>query len=691
LSFRILLIVGSLVVCLALFAGCAGDFEDSADDDTDVGNEPGDDDDDDDNNDDDNNDDNDDDNDDTTPPGCQSGEFFGFDLNPEARQTPFPSVLFTEPAADSPTGVRLNLGDHVTTFLEDGWQYSKWVLRRPLNELAGFSVSMPLWFPVTVRPDTSWANDEGEPSAGDPFFCAALMPEGHPEHGRVRSIGFEFVDELGVLAVRSQFALSEETTYACVATTALTTKKGECYERPPHLEYLLAGEPDPADPDFALLEPERLKLAPYVAALAAQYGVAADEIVALTVFPTQSITHDLLSIGEQLSELAATNPPTTTGEWTRTSGGDTNLDSVWDVEYDSVGWLHRGSFAYDAAGDPRVGDAMPIVARLSVPLATEAHPGPFPVVIYAHGINADRNQGHRFANTLAEQGIAMIAIDFMFHGARESIPEWVPENLEEVWRDLQFFNITAPDGVRDTFRQDVADLMWLRHLVENLDTLDLAPAATGGDGAPDLDTTRVFFASMSLGSMHGAILAPMEPGIDTFFFNAGAVNLERIALDGWYGNGIALVLQIADLFVDAPLYEDFVMQAQMLFTVLDPADGYAYAPYLFERPLVDRPVEDLNVLHQMASYDNTLGGPGCAEMARSFGLTQIEPFVFAIPGLPQAEAPFVGPASFQFRTYDHPFLLKPDNVFFAAAHEQGAVFFTTAYENGAATVINPLE
>jgi len=189
--------------------------------------------------------------------------------------------------------------------------------------------------------------------------------------------------------------------------------------------------------------------------------------------------------------------------------------------------------------------------------------------------------------------------------------------------------------------------------------------------------------------MQGGILAAMEPDLDAYLLNVGASDFRSIALEGEIGDILATVFWILDLIVPVPLQDDINISFELFRNMIDAGDPYSYARYVLDEPVVgDGP--RTNILHQMAAYDETLGGVASAKMAWSMNLTQLSPYVFIIDELTVADTPFNGPASFQFDT-DYHNLLVSNNELFDAAHLQAGTFLRTAYETGVGTIINPLE
>lgn len=619
---------------------------------------------------------------------CHSGAYLTFDLTEDERNVPFPSYVFTEEDTSSPTGRRLNVRGHVTTYLDSFIKDN--LILKAMNELDGFGMSAPVLFPVGAAPSKWHFPDADEPGADDAVFCIVLEDENHPHYGEFWPLDVWYLRDVDLIRIEQRMPFLQNTTYACVVSNALRTEDGDCYEKPDHLRYVMQSESDADHPEYELLEPYRQLLAPYFQRLFDQCALTEQDIVGATFFHTQWAAHDLLSIREQLEETALTDPPQV-DEWVRLDQTQPNVDSIWEGGYDSINWQHRGVFVHDEAGIPQSTGFTPVMARLTLPeKGVNGYEPPYPVVIYGHGVADDRAQSAKLAQTLAAEGFATVAIDWVWHGDRQGWIQYLPDWLIPTARTFMLINVIQPLKMRDNLRQGVADTIWLKHLIRELDELDLQPYLSGGDGIPDLDTEHIYFAGMSLGSLHGEVLAALEPDIRTYLFNVGAADWVTIGLEGSIGHIIMLVLKAIDWITPLTTESDVRIAMDLWHTIVDGGDPYGYGIHIIREPLVEGATEPTNILQQMAAFDDTLGGPGSAQLSRSVGLTQLRPIVWPIPDVPQADAPFEGPAVFQYDTSHHAFLLS-NNEFYDAVHLQAAVFFRTAHDDGTATIINPLE
>ncbi len=672
LHFVVCLLIAVLVLCLA---SCGDDDPSTGSGQADSGdddqiNDDLDDDADDDASDDDLNDDADDD--DTSEPGCQSGVFFNFDLSDGQRNIPYPSDLLK--ADDG----KLDLNGQVVAYLDDILRYTPF-FREALNTLDGFGLSTPIWFPATAAPDEQQLPDFTEPSASDAVFCLVVGDEANSHYGQYWPLDVEWVEKSGFISVRPHWPFAEKTIYACVATDRLSTASGDCYERPAHLRYILSEQAGDADPRAPDLETARLKSAPFVDDLIEQTGLSRNEIIGLSIFTTQSVTSDMLSIRDQLDDMAISDPPQVR-DWQLVEAPGGDIDSIWQGRYDTIGWRRDGIFVRDENGDPVPGEPEEIPIRLSLPPpGAGEYEQPYPVVIFGHGNGSDLDESREIAEVLCPRGFAVAAINWAWHGERG-------RGLDDVLRMLLFFNVLSPRHFRDNIRQGVADTLWLKHVIRQLGDLDFSPQAGGGDGAPDLDTDHLLIFGQSLGGIHDGIVVTLEPDFDAGILYVPAADLRATGLESDTGAQIITILDLIEMLTPLNVKKDILVALDLLFAVLDPADPYAWGRYLLREPLFGQNSQT-NILEMMAAYDDTIGAPGSAQMARGFGLTQLQPVVWAIDDLTLAGMPFSGPAVFQYDTDDHGFFEEYNDIG-VASHRQAAHFFRSAVETGAATIID---
>jgi hypothetical protein len=271
----------------------------------------------------------------------------------------------------------------------------------------------------------------------------------------------------------------------------------------------------------------------------------------------------------------------------------------------------------------------------------------YPVVIFGHGFGDSRFGGPTaVAPTLARAGLATIAINAVGHGFG---PESSVTITGRDGRATTLFTggrsidvngdgvIQANEGcalvtpvayaTRDCFRQTVVDLMQLVRAIRLGLDLD-------GDGRPDLDPARIYYAGQSLGAIYGTILTAVEPNIRAAALNVGGGSMVDIAR--WSPSYLDLTTEMLALRVPPLLNkgnsynEDYVLPDQPVKTVTVPGalaiqdvlerlewlgmqgDPLAFAPHL--KPS-GRPV-----LMQFARGDQTVPNPANSNLVRAAGL-----------------------------------------------------------------------
>lgn len=158
------------------------------------------------------------------------------------------------------------------------------------------------------------------------------------------------------------------------------------------------------------------------------------------------------------------------------------------IPYDALGDIYTGYFQSPlfATGGAQTDS---VTFRLVVP----AGPGPYPVVLFQHGITSSKNAALPLANSLASAGYATLAIDAPFHGDR------TPEGGES---GDGFLTVNLLQS-RANFYQAAVDLWETVDVFNNGIDLD-------GNQTSDLDGSRMQFIGHSLGSIIGSVFLSQE-------------------------------------------------------------------------------------------------------------------------------------------------------------------------------------
>jgi dienelactone hydrolase len=375
--------------------------------------------------------------------------------------------------------------------------------------------------------------------------------------------------------------------------------------------------------------------------------------------------------------------------------------------------------------------------------------GGWPVAIFGHGVGGSKQGGGggigggaslAVAASLAEQGIATIAINVVGHGfgplstltVRPSAGapltfleggRGMDQDGDGIIANNEGISAAAPRSIirdRDGQRQTVADLMQLVRVIE-------VGVDADGNGAADLDPSRIYYLGQSLGGIYGTSFLAVEPSVHVGVLNVagglggnnrlspvfraavgaslaartpsllnapGVTSLDGVSVLGQrfdenmpLRDGVPLVVRLADgseRVIQSPVINTVpgAMPIQEVIErtewVSQSGNPVAYAPHIRTTPLAGVPAK--SVIYQFAKGDQIVPNPATTALLRAGDLA--DRATFYRHDLAFAENPLLP-------TNPHGFLATLDIPAFRAitrgAQEQIATFFAT---DGAA-VIHP--
>jgi hypothetical protein len=483
-----------------------------------------------------------------------------------------------------------------------------------------------------------------------------------------------------------------------------------------------------------------------------QLGLSVDGVASASVFTTESATATLRSIREQIKSAAppAVNFNLGTGGQKTVFPLNTVTGLTWNVQALTVGPLiptslngnlaalqvFPGSVSTMAFGKfsgqhwqnagvfiPQVPTSQSVPSQgteeLFFNLFIPSGPRPtngWPVAIFGHGFT-DSKQGAPFAvaSTLAHHGIASISINVVGHGFGPNSTLTVnqgttattfPEggrgfdqdgNGQITSAEGSSTFVLSPQGTigsRDALQQTTADLMQLVRAIQGGIDAD-------GDGLPDLDANRIYYAGQSFGGIYGTIFLGIEPDIQAGVPNVpggSIIDIVRLSPSFQLLLTQALAVRTPSLLNAGPpiFFNDnsplrnlppvinTVPGAIAIQTVEDTSrwlnqagDPVAWAPFMNKSPLPGDLAKP--VIIQFARGDKTVPNPTATALIRSGDLKNRATFfrndlAFALG---------VG-----FGKNPHTFLTNiggtpPVAAAAVGAQSQIAIFFTT---NGALTI-----
>jgi dienelactone hydrolase len=255
----------------------------------------------------------------------------------------------------------------------------------------------------------------------------------------------------------------------------------------------------------------------------------------------------------------------------------------------------------------------PVEAEIPVTIWLPAEgSGPFPTIVFGHGLNDGREGGRDIVERLAPFGYAIVAMDAVEHGDHPGIAEG--DTAEPALRflgiDLQAVEIDG-ERIRGNFDQTNLDRLRLIRLLRADPDID-------DDGEADLDATRIAYVGASLGALCGTGLVALSPDLDAAIFTIGGARLLSIVTDSELLSSFEPV--ISAVFGSRAGFDRFVPLAQHL---VDPSDPGVWAPHLIDDRLDDRTPPSL--LMTVGTSDEVVPPASGRMLARSVGAPHIAP------------------------------------------------------------------
>ena len=583
---------------------------------------------------------------------------------------PFPSDRWTVPDGTQLTGVRVALPKPDCAVRPSDCQDIN-----VLNTLDGFNLQPRLSIPFTGAIDFSSV------SSSDVFLVRLHGGDdtGSPVVGVNQIVWDPATDTLHAEA--DQF-LDQDTTYAVVVTTGVRDVSGDAVGRDQFRKVLNFGQTkDPSGKVY------RKQLLDALTTVKTATGTDPSRVASESVFTTQSATAVMEKIRRQLdatspsparfdlgpagartvfsfpaiASIAFNQQRHTTGPLSPTLAPSIALNlfpgSVGQVAF---GFYQSPDYETAAGEIPQVGTGSgapavqttnTICFNLIIPSGTEPAGG-WPVAIFGHGFGDNKNNSpFAVAGTLAQAGIATIAINVVGHGFgpagtltvnRTNGPSVtftaggraVDQDGNGTFDSTEGVNAVPPDGIianRDGLNQTVVDLMQLVRTIR-------AGVDVNGDGSPDLSASRIYYFGQSFGGIYGTELMGLDPLVHTGVLNVPGGPIVEIArlspgfrplVEQSLGSRTPSLLNGGfDGFTediplrDQPPVTDPVAGSLPIQEVLDntewvsqSSNPVAWAPHIRLDPLAG--VSAKNVIIQFARGDETVPNPTASALIRA--------------------------------------------------------------------------
>jgi len=525
-------------------------------------------------------------------------------FDPSNSVIPYPNNLLFKDSLDATLNIPFEPTDSNAAVVE------------ALNTLDGFSTMAPLSTGFSVAVESSSLTPESSVRLFEVMLSGIA--------GAVTAINRELdssefavsLDETETqLIITPQKTLAAKSSYLVVLTQGVTDKSGAALNS--SLVYALTKSTEPlvdrdgvsqvaalTDEDAQALEPLRqLTHAAETATEAFASNLSRDQIILSWSFTTQSVD-DVLQAVKTTVDNAAIPASVLLDSGADSVGGGASIYAGTlalpyylnaDINSTPPGPLSGYWQAANATHltqfnpNPTVTGDQTLPLLVTIPNSAKPANG-WPVVIFQHGITANRGSLLAIADTLATIGYAGVAIDLPLHGITgnetNGTQAFYSPGIERTFdMDLinnttrqpgtdgitdesgsHFINLTSLLTSRDNVRQGVADLMSLKRALNNMDY--------DGGGA-DMDLSDIRFIGHSLGAMVGIPFLALESDIGAATLAMPGGGIAKL-LDGsaTFGPVIAAGLSANGVIKGTAEYESFMAATQM---VLDSGDPLNYA------------------------------------------------------------------------------------------------------------------
>jgi len=574
---------------------------------------------------------------------------------------PFPTDFLTVTDPDQKTGLRVRL-----PMPDCSAQPSTCGEIAEINQLDGFNVN--------PRIRVSFSGDINPYTLTDGLFFVALENLTGEEYGLKHFGDLSTINQpVWDPATKTAFAkpddfLDQHRRFVIVVTDSILDASGDRVEADPNFQGCIVWQPN----DYCR------QLAQAVAVAAPK--VAPRQIISASVFTTQSATAWLEQARRALE--AAPTGFKRTGDhnvfqiadltsiaFNEQTGTDTFAKNEFPMFiYAGVGRVAFGSYlSPDFLNNQRMIQPTPTGAAVPLPESTNEvffhawlpptpmPPGGYPVVIFGHGFGANRFYSPELvASSLAQAGFATVAINAVGHGGGPKGVLQLTDRAGKVTEmpgggrslDLNHDGVydpvegclllsPTPISVRDCLRQTALDIMQLVRVIQ-------AGADMDGDGKPDLNPDRLYYAGQSLGAIYGTIVNAVEPALRAAVLNSGGGSFVDIARSSPVyrplaaavlgmrqpsllnaGNGFIENIPLRyrwTLINDTPGAIEIQEWVERLEWIQASGDPLSYAPHLWSSTLPGVPIK--RVFFSYGIGDRSVPNPQQTALVRAANLRQ---------------------------------------------------------------------
>jgi len=609
-------------------------------------------------------------------------------FDPRTESYPFPcDIIHTSPSEATETGAILT----PRLSRQELDEFSRIVTGLDFEspEIDGFSATGPIlitftgWIDPSRLPDTPEASIQG----GCPVVLMNNDTDS-PSSGELVPFTWSLDWGENTLVLTPWIPLRPGNRYLLIISNALTDENGKPVKPSSFFELMKA--------NYRLveeIEPFREQYIRIFSHISAATGLSKESIILALEFTVGSIGNRLIeliqdSITRPEPNVEVTGFPDDFDEHPAFQGEILLPDYLdWNGHL-VLRDYHTGTFPVLLPGYP-LGFTLTYPEGTSITLpdgTTAAVTSPFPLVIVQPDLFFPEPDITNLITHLTTNGIATLLVEnpARLRDSSSSIPDSEPDLVPGVDPDSRQID---PIQLRDFFLQTAISLHVLAQTIRRISDLDIYPpgATAPGDGAADLDLTRVGFLGRSSGGIAGILALSQQTNITSGVFQRiGGNLLEYITSHPYLSPPLDTVFAGEGLSL-----KERSLLSHFISAMLDPVDPVNLLE--FSEDSLDQPGLR-NILIQIAVPDFFVPNPTSFTLSRATGLPLVAPEIVPGPGVEIISGPVSGNLPGAFTGGMSEFAgtgLKPGGLNDDRGSLQAARFFSTLFYSGQARILAP--
>lgn len=529
----------------------------------------------------------------TPPEWCEGSTSFRYDPLGSAEILAFPDDALTVADDQSPTGRALAPSRAVWTDAFPDFLVAIWTSAEGLSGFGRYGA-------VVLRFDAPLGDlpadvDASLQDAGLRFLDLSTSPPTRVPYAVTPN------EDRTQVVLQPLQPLSPGAAHLVVLTQDHAAADGGCVAPPRSLKRLLWGDDTPADLAF---------LADDLRGDLEAAGLTPADVGAAVRFTT----HDEMSgVAQAAADIASRE-----GSW----GDEVSCEQkdghrVCDLSF--VAQDYRGPLGIPRSGEPAGSWELPV--RAWIPDGE----GPWPLVMFGHGMNGSRREGGAVYSRVGLDDVVVVALDALEHGDHPTAAD--DDTLDgAAFLGVDFDTVTL-DGtaLRGNFLQTALDRAQLVQRIVDDPDLD-------GDGEDDVDTDRIGYMGVSLGGMMGPGLMATSSHVDAGVWWVAGGHLITFATDT---DLVAILLPlIKDLLGSEEAFQQFLAVGQASVDAADPAVLAAHVL----RDRFQGPDAAPHLMLSVAEQDEVVPPTTGRHLARALGIPHVPPVRTPVPLLEVTDA-----------------------------------------------------